>query len=35
MEDFDTAVQTALDMGMAEIVDAYNRSDQDYLAQNG
>ena len=35
MEDFDTAVQTALDMGMAEIVDAYNRSYQDYLAQNG
>ncbi|MBQ9269019.1 MAG: extracellular solute-binding protein [Oscillospiraceae bacterium] len=35
MEDFDTAVQTALDMGMTEIVDAYNRSYQDYLAQNG
>ena len=35
MEDFDTAVQTALDMGMAEIVDACNRSYQDCPAQNG
>ena len=34
MDDFDTAVATALDMGMTEIVDAYNHSYQDYLAQN-
>ena len=35
MEDFDAAVQTALDMGTAEIVDACNQSYQDCPAQNG
>ena len=35
MDDFDTAVQTALDMGMSEIIEAYNNSYQDYLAMNG
>ena len=34
MEDLDAAVQTALDMGMTEIIDAYNHSYQEYLAQN-
>ena len=34
MEDLDAAVQTTLDMGMTEIIDAYNHSYQEYLAQN-
>ncbi len=35
MEDLDATVQTALDMGMTEVIDAYNHSYQDYLAQHG
>ena len=34
MDDFDAAVETTLDMGAQEIVDAYNRSYQDYLSLN-
>ena len=34
MEDLDAAVQTTLDMGMTKIIDAYNHSYQEYLAQN-
>lgn len=32
MEDFDAVVQTALDMGMQEVVDAYNHSYAEYLS---
>ena len=35
MEDLDATVQTALDMGMTEVIDAYNHSYQNYLAQHG
>ena len=34
MEDLDATVQTALNMGMTEVIDAYNHSYQDYLAQH-
>lgn len=33
MEDFDIAVQTTLDMGMTQVVDAYNHSYSEFLAQ--
>ena len=35
MEDLDATVQTALDMGMTEVIDAYNHSYQNYLTQHG
>ena len=35
MEDLDATVQTAMDMGMTEVIDAYNHSYQNYLTQHG